>query len=89
MQKGIVMSRFVILCCAGIGLFFIMSNSTSTQKTNSVVMNTVYIPTKDSDHSGNESIYNDARLVVSKEPDGKKVATCIGCHFKCNSCKDE
>lgn len=87
MQKRIVMSRFVILCCAGIGLFFILSNS--TQKTNSSVVNTVYIPKNDSDHSGNNSIYNDARLVVSKEPNGKKVATCIGCHFKCNSCKDE
>jgi len=54
-----------------------------------VVMNTVYIPYKDSDHSGSNGIYNDPRMLVSTEFDVNKVATCVGCHFKCNNCEDK
>ena len=57
----------------------------------SVVMNTSYIPKNDADYSGNDSysIYNDSRMLVSTESNGTKVATCVGCHFKCNSCEEK
>lgn len=84
------MKKFTIIAATCVGLFYIGSTPiVENKRDDTVVMNTVYVPTKDSDHSGNESIYNDPRMLISTESNGTKVATCVGCHFKCNNCKDE
>jgi adenine C2-methylase RlmN of 23S rRNA A2503 and tRNA A37 len=84
------MKKFTIIVFTCVGLFYVGSTPIMENKRDdTVVMNTVYIPYKDSDHSGSNGIYNDPRMLVSTEFDVNKVATCVGCHFKCNNCEDK
>lgn len=83
------MKRFIIITITCASLFYIGSYPVVEEESaDSVVMTTVYIPKNDSDHSGDNSIYNDPSLTVLVEPNGTRVASCRGCHFECKHCEE-
>lgn len=80
------MTRCAVLTAGLITLLFIFPFEINE---NPSVVLTSYAPKNDSDHSGEESIYNDPRLTISTENNGIKVASCKGCHFECKHCERE